>query len=205
MEELRIGYDLVVDAVTHGAKILDLGCGDGELLLRLQEEKKVKGFGVEISEEGVSLCMEKGLYCYQGDIDEGLSDYKDDSFDFVILSQTIQNTRYPDYVIKEVLRIGKNVIISFPNFGYYRNRFYLLSRGKMPVSRHLPYEWYESPNIHLMTIHDMRNMAYVAGFDIIEEKNFSVKPDSSSKVKTFMPNFFAQYGFFIVKRKQLQH
>ena len=201
MEELRIGYDLVVDAVNHGAKILDLGCGDGELLLRLQEEKKVKGFGVEISEEGVSLCMEKGLYCYQGDIDEGLSDYKDDSFDFVILSQTIQNTRYPDYVIKEVLRIGKKVIISFPNFGYFRNRIYLLFRGKMPVSRHLPYEWYESPNIHLMTIHDMRNMAYVAGFDIIDEKNFSVKPDSSSRIKTFMPNFFAQYGFFVVKRK----
>ena len=201
MEELRIGYDLVVDAVTKGAKILDLGCGDGELLLRLQEEKKVKGFGVEISEEGVSLCMEKGLYCYQGDIDEGLSDYKDDSFDFVILSQTIQNTKGPDYVLKEVLRIGKQAIVTFPNFGYYKNRFYLLFRGKMPVSRHLPYEWYESPNIHLMTIHDMRNMSAHVGFDIIEEKNFSVRNDSSSKIKNFMPNFFAQYGFIIIKRK----
>lgn len=201
MEELRIGYDLVVDAVTAGAKILDLGCGDGELLLQLQEEKKVKGFGVEISEEGVSLCMEKGLYVYQADIDEGLSDYKDDSFDFVILSQTIQNTKYPDYVLKEVLRIGKKVIVSFPNFGYYRYRFYLLFRGKMPVSRHLPYQWYESPNIHVMTIHDMRNMAGVAGFEIIKEKNFSVKEDSSSKRKKFMPNFFAQYGFMVIERK----
>ncbi|HPS56636.1 MAG TPA: methionine biosynthesis protein MetW [Spirochaetota bacterium] len=201
MEELRIGYDLVVDAVNQGAKILDLGCGDGELLLQLQEEKKVKGFGVEISEEGVSLCMEKGLYCYQADIDEGLSDYKDDSFDFVILSQTIQNTKVPDYVLSEVLRIGKQVIVSFPNFGYYRNRIYLLFRGKMPVSKHLPYEWYESPNIHLMTIHDMRNMAGHVGFKIIKERNFSVRDGSSSKRKKFMPNFFAQYGFFIIRRK----
>ena len=201
MEELRIGYNLVVESVAHGSKILDLGCGDGELLLRLQEEKKVKGFGVEISEEGVSLCMEKGLYCYQADIDEGLSDYKNDSFDVVILSQTIQNTKGPDYVIKEVLRIGRQAIVTFPNFGYYRNRFYLLVRGKMPVSKHLPYQWYESPNIHLMTIHDMRNMADHVGFEIIQEKNFSVRNDSSSIVKTFMPNFFAQYGFFIIKRK----
>lgn len=201
MEELRIGYDLVVDAVTESSKILDLGCGDGELLMQLQEEKKVRGFGVEISEEGVSLCMEKGLYCYQGDIDEGLSDYKDDSFDFVILSQTIQNTRYPDYVLKEVLRIGKKVIVSFPNFGYYRNRLYLLFRGRMPVSRYLPYEWFESPNIHLMTIHDMRRMKENVGFEILDEKSFSVRPDSSSKIKKVMPNFFAQYGFIVIKRK----
>jgi len=201
MEELRIGYDLVIDAVSHGAKILDLGCGDGELLLRLEEQKKVKGYGVEISEEGVGLCMEKGLYCYQADIDEGLSDYKDDSFDFVILSQTIQNTKMPDYVLREVLRIGKNVIVSFPNFGYFRYRIYLLFRGRMPVSRHLPYEWYDSPNIHLMTIHDMRGMAPLLGFDIIMEKNFSVRDDSSSQIKRFMPNFFAQYGFFVIRKK----
>ena len=144
--------------------------------------------------------MEKGLYCYQADIDEGLSDYKDDSFDFVLLSQTIQNTKGPDYVLKEVLRIGKQAIVTFPNFGYYKNRFYLLFRGKMPVSRHLPYEWYESPNIHLMTIHDMRNMSAHVGFDIIDEKNFSVRNDSSSKIKMLMPNFFAQYGFFVIRR-----
>ena len=204
MEELRIGYDLVVDAVATGAKILDLGCGDGELLLRLEEQKKVKGFGVEISEEGVSLCMEKGLYCYQADIDEGLSDYKDDSFDYVILSQTIQNTKYPYYVLKEVLRIGKEVIVSFPNFGYYRYRLYLLFRGKMPVSRHLPFEWYNSPNIHLMTILDMRNIANHLEFEIVDEKNFSVKTDNSSAVKQSIPNLFAQYGFFIIKKKQLR-
>ena len=129
----RIGYDLIIQEVKAKSKVLDLGCGDGVLLEKLQNEKAVNGFGVEISEEGVSSCLEKGLYCYQGDIDEGLSDYKDNSFDYVILNQTIQSTKRPDLVLKEPMRISKFAIISFPNFGYLPTRLYLMLKGKMPI------------------------------------------------------------------------
>ena len=197
---MTVGYDLVLDEIPEQAKVLDLGCGDGSLLVMLQEKKKVKGFGVEISEEGVSLCVEKGLYCYQADIDDGLSDYKDNSFDYVILNQTIQNTKRPDYVINEVLRIGKKAIISFPNFAYISTRSYLMFKGTMPVNELLPYEWYESPNIHLLTISDMKRMAGAFEFKILEEKNFSYAKNGKSKIVKCFPNLLAQYGFFVIEK-----
>ncbi|PKL17132.1 MAG: methionine biosynthesis protein MetW [Spirochaetae bacterium HGW-Spirochaetae-5] len=197
---MTVGYDLVLDEIPEQAKVLDLGCGDGSLLVMLQEKKKVKGFGVEISEEGVSLCVEKGLYCYQADIDDGLSDYKDNSFDYVILNQTIQNTKRPDYVINEVLRIGKKAIISFPNFAYISTRSYLMFKGTMPVNELLPYEWYESPNIHLLTISDMKKMAVAFEFKILEEKNFSYTKKGKSKLVKCFPNLLAQYGFFVIEK-----
>lgn len=198
MDEFKIGYDLVIDEIPEGARVLDLGCGDGTLLKLLHEQKKVSGFGVEISEEGVSQCVEKGVYCYQADIDEGLSDYRDNSFDYVILNQTIQNTKRPDYVITEVLRIGKKAIVSFPNFGYYRTRSYLMFKGTMPVSNLLPYQWYDSPNIHLLTIKDMIRMARDFSFRIVSEKHFSVKGIDKSGVVTIAPNLLAEYGFFVI-------
>ena len=198
MDEFKIGYDLVIDEIPEGARVLDLGCGDGTLLKLLHEQKKVSGFGVEISEEGVSQCVEKGVYCYQADIDEGLSDYRNNSFDYVILNQTIQNTKRPDYVIKEVLRIGKKAIVSFPNFGYYRTRSYLMFKGTMPVSNLLPYQWYDSPNIHLLTIKDMIRMARDFSFRIVSEKHFSVKGIDKSGVVTIAPNLLAEYGFFVI-------
>jgi len=193
-----IGYDLVLKEIPERSKVLDLGCGDGVLLEMLQENKKVKGYGVEISEEGVSLCLEKGLYCYQADIDEGLTDYRKNSFDYVILNQTIQNTKRPDYVLKEVLRIGKRIIISFPNFGYIQTRLHLLFQGTMPVNDLLPYEWYNSPNIHLLTIKDMRKMSEEFDFKILKERHFSISPGHRSRIKKINPNLTAQYGFFVI-------
>jgi methionine biosynthesis protein MetW len=200
MEYMTVGYDLVINEVPENAKVLDLGCGDGSLLVKLQEKKKIKGYGVEISERGVSLCLEKGLYCYQADIDDGLSDYKDDSFDYVILNQTIQNTKRPDYVITEVLRIGKKSIISFPNFAHISTRLYLMFKGSMPVNKLIPYEWYESPDIHHLTISDMKKMSEKFSFNIINEKNFSSSKDGESKIINFFPNLFAQYGFFVIEK-----
>ncbi len=200
MKYQRIGYDLVINEIDKGSKVLDLGCGDGVLLEMLQDEKDVKGSGVEISEEGVTMCVEKGLYCYQGDIDEGLSDYLDNSFDFVIINQTIQNTKRPDHVIEEVLRIGRRVILSFPNFGYISTRFSLLLLGRMPVNRLLPYEWYESPNIHLLTIKDFRNMSKKFRFRIVREKGFCFTSGKKSRIRRLIPNLFSQYGFFVIEK-----
>jgi len=194
----EIGYDLVIEEIPEGSRVLDLGCGDGVLLERLKDIKNVAGAGVEISEQGVGMCVEKGLYCYQGDIDEGLSDYRANSFDYVILNQTLQNTKRPDYVLREILRICRSCIISFPNFGYYATRLHLLFRGKMPVSPLLPYEWYETPNIHLLTIRDFRSLCNASGYPVRRESNFSISRNGRSHVILRNPNLYAQYGFFVL-------
>ncbi len=194
----NIGYDLVLSLVPEGSRVLDLGCGNGILLQRLQKEKNVKGFGVEISESGVSQCVEKGLYCYQGDIDEGLSDYRDNSFDFVILNLTLQNTKKPRYVLKETMRIGKKALISFPNFGYYKTRLNVLIKGRVPRNELFPYEWYESPDIHMLSIDNFLEFCAGSGYHPGRQLHFSVRGESESRIVKCFPNLRAQYGFFIL-------
>ncbi|MCU0846490.1 MAG: methionine biosynthesis protein MetW [Spirochaetes bacterium] len=196
--DYQIGYDLILNEVPAGSRVLDLGCGDGALLERLQNLKKVKGFGVEISEEGVSKCVEKGLYCYQGDIDDGLSDFKQNIYDFIILNQTLQSTKRPDYVLKEIMRICRTAIISFPNFGHCKTRFQILFRGTMPKNSLLPYEWFESPNIHHLTINDFEDHCEKNRFAVKKEMHFSLKKDGSSRIINFMPNMMAEYGLFVL-------
>ncbi len=198
MDYPRIGYDLVLNQIDPGSRVLDLGCGDGILLQRLQEERDVEGFGVEISSEGVSQCVEKGLYCYQGDIDDGLSDYRDNSFDYVILNQTLQSTKKPVYVIREIMRIARNAVISFPNFAHRSIRFHILVRGTMPVNKLLPYEWYDTPNIHLLTIRDFKAHCVNNGYPVKKEIHFSSSGEYQSRPAHFLPNLFAEYGFFIL-------
>ncbi|MBP7734873.1 MAG: methionine biosynthesis protein MetW [Spirochaetes bacterium] len=194
----HIAYDLIIDEVAPHSKVLDLGCGDGILLQRLQELKEAVPYGVEISEDGVCQCVEKGLYCYQGDIDEGLADYKDNSFDYVILNQTLQITKRPSYVLNEMMRISKNAIVSFPNFGYYKTRLQLLLKGIMPKNMLLPYEWYETPNIHLLTIRDFQIFCIMHGYPIKKENHFSVTTSVTSHRVGAFPNLCAQYGFFVL-------
>lgn len=194
----HIGYDLVIDEIADSAKVLDLGCGDGALLQKLQQEKNAMAYGVEISEDGVSKCIEKGLYCYQGDIDEGLSDYKDNSFDYVILNQTLQSTKKPEYVIREIMRISRNAIISFPNFGYILTRMQLLYSGRMPKNSILPYEWYETPDIHHLTIADFREYCSNNGYGIKKERHFRVRKTGVSVEVRGLANLKAQFGFFIL-------
>jgi len=192
------GYDLILRIIPEGARVLDLGCGDGTLLYRLQKNSNVRGFGVEISEDGVSRCVEKGLYCYQADIDEGLTDYKENSFDYIILNQTIQSTKRPEYVVKEIMRIGKKAIISFPNFAYISIRCQFMTRGSMPKTPMIPYEWYESPNIHMLTINDFDAFCRKNGFPVNAKKHFTVTGSKRSRKVKIAPNLFAQYGFFIL-------
>ena len=153
-DELRRDLRLIAEMIEPGARLLDIGCGDGALLAYLARHKKVDGRGIELSQSGVNACVGQGLSVIQGDADRDLDAYPTGAFDVVVLSQTLQATRQPRLVIEALVRIGRRAIVSFPNFAFWRIRLALLLRGRMPVSHLLPNPWYETPNIHLCTIRD---------------------------------------------------
>ncbi|HEX5364905.1 MAG TPA: methionine biosynthesis protein MetW [Gallionella sp.] len=149
----RPDFAAIAEWIPPGASVLDLGCGDGSLLRYLKEARGVRGYGVEINDMDIVMCIANGVNVIQNDLESGLSDFEDNAFDFVILSQTLQATRHTEALIREMLRVGREGIVSFPNFGYWKNRLNVLT-GHMPVSRDLPYQWYDTPNVHLCTLHD---------------------------------------------------
>ncbi len=193
-------YDVIIDLIENNSKVLDLGCGDGSLLKELIDRKNVKGSGVEINQENVIKSIHKGLSVIQGDIDEGLSDFSDNELDYVILNQTLQATEKPDYVIKEMLRVGKKVVLGFPNFAYWRIRTYLLFNGKMPKSDFLPFEWYNTPNIHLLTVRDFFDYCENNGIKIekaiLMRKNRVIK----SRFKKTFADIFAEEVIFVIHK-----
>lgn len=156
---IRRDLSLLADMVTPGARVLDIGCGDGTLLAYLRDRKGVDARGMELSMDGVRDCVAQGLSVVQGDADTDLQDYPDGAFDLVILSQTLQATRAPDKVLGQLARIGRSAIVSFPNFGHWRAILHLALRGRMPVTPTIPLEWYETPNIHFCTIRDFLGLA----------------------------------------------
>ena len=190
----RIDLEVVSDLVRPGARVLDLGCGDGTLLQLLVERKQVVARGVEISDAGVRQCVARGLSVHQADLDEGLGDYPDGSFDYVILSQTLQTVYRPQLVLREMLRVGRVGIVSFPNFGYWRVRTQLLLTGRMPKNDYLPYEWHDTPNIHLLTTADFHD--YCAANCLIVEK--AVYLNDRGSVRTW-PNVRAKLAIFEVR------
>jgi methionine biosynthesis protein MetW len=191
----KIEHQVIMDWIEQGASVLDLGCGDGELLARLIEEKQVHAQGIEISEQAIHHCVARGLSVFQEDIDTGLSDYADKSFDYVILNQTFQQVKKPDFVLKEALRVGKKTIVGFPNFLYISARFQMFFRGKVPVTPSLPYEWYDTPNLHFLSIPDFQE--YCKKREIqIERSAFIAK---NNKVRLF-PNLLAETGLFLLSK-----
>lgn len=196
----RNDYRLILDQVEASARVLDLGCGNGNLLHLLAEEKQVRGYGVELSEAKIIECVQHGLSVFQGDIDEGLRDFDDQSFDYVILNQTLPVSHKPPYVVDEMLRVGKKGIISFPNFGYWRIRMRLLCVGRMPMGESIPYEWYDTPNIHHLTIKDFVLFCRRFGITILSASYFRALEGGTTKHTKLWPNISAAYGLFVITK-----
>ena len=198
----RVDLLVVAGMVASNTRVLDIGCGDGALLRLLAEERGVDARGIELSQRGVNDCVAKGLSVIQGDADTDLIDYPDDSFDYVILSQTLQATRNPRRVLEQMLRIGRRAIVSFPNFGHWRIRGQLIFRGRMPVTENLPLAWYETPNIHFCTIRD-----FVSLVDEVDAKiDRAVALDSSgAPMRVSAPwwiwNMFGEQAVFLLERQ----
>src|SRR5258706_15384043 len=192
----RSDYAIIGEIVEPKARVLDLGCGEGELLEWLAANKGVDARGVEISSAKVQRAIARGVSVFQGDVDEGLADYPDRAFDYVILSQTLQETRHPRRVLHEMLRVGRQAIVAFPNFGHWRVRLSMLFSGRAPRTSLFPYEWYDSPNIHFLTVHDFEELAAREGL-AVERRYFL---SGHSKV-TAMPNLLAEVAVFLVSRR----
>ena len=196
---MRFDLQIIASWIEPGTRVIDLGCGEGELLKYLINHKNVTGSGIEHNEARVALCIEKGLSVLQGDINEEVLDYPDNTFDYVILSQTLQQVYEPDTMIRSMLRIGKKGIVSFPNFSHWSCRLQLLSSGYAPVTRQLPYEWYNTPNIRVITIKDFRKFIHEVGFNILKEVAINTQSeDRYGKAINFLPNLRATYGIFLI-------
>jgi len=196
---IRFDLQIVASWIEPRSKVLDLGCGEGDLLYFLKTHKQVEGTGIERAEAKVARCIEKGLSVLQGDINEEVLDYPDDTFDYVIVSQTLQQVYEPDQLIKSLLRIGKKGIFSFPNFSHWGIRLQLLRTGYAPITKQLPYEWYDTPNIRVITLKDFRKFSKEVGFKILKEVAINThSQDRYGNIVTFLPNLRATYGIFLI-------
>lgn len=192
-------YNLIVRIISNNSKVLDLGCGAGTLLKLLKEKKNIEARGIEIKRAHVKECIEKGLSVLHGDLDEGLKHYRDKSFDFVIFNQTIQVVRNSLLVLEEALRIGRKVIVNFPNFGHWQIRYFFCLSGRMPKSKALPYEWYNTPNIRVLTVRDFRELCKENNIHIIKEINY-VNRNGNSRIVHIAPNLLATNSLFILEK-----
>lgn len=192
----RSDFAVIGRLVAPGSRVLDLGCGEGELLAWLKEHKKVIARGVEISPAQVRRAIARGVSAFQGDLNEGLADFPDNAFDYVILSQTLQEISQPVRVIHDMLRVGKRAIVSFPNFGHWHVRLSMLLHGRSPRTRVFPYEWYETPNIHFLSVNDFEALAAQEQFRV-EHREFLT---GERRIDRF-PNLRAEVAVFLLARE----
>jgi methionine biosynthesis protein MetW len=193
---LRPDLAIIADNIARGARVLDVGCGDGALMAALRDNNQVDARGLEIDAGNVSAAVSRGLSVIQGDADSDLAGYPDGSFDYAILSQTLQTTRAPDVVLEQLLRIGQRAFVSFPNFAHWRVRLSLLWGGRMPVTRLLPVAWYATPNIHHVTVDDFRAL--------VRERNITVEGEwflsGDKRTTSAAANFLAEHAIFLLRR-----
>ncbi|HMW21049.1 MAG TPA: methionine biosynthesis protein MetW [Nitrosomonas sp.] len=188
--QLRPDFATIAAWIKPATKVLDLGCGDGALLRYLTDTRQIKGYGVEIDDTNILACLNNRINVIQSDLESGLSGFESNSFDYVILSQTLQAMKHTENIIREMLRVGKEGIVTFPNFGHWKNRLQIL-RGFMPVSPTLPYEWFDTPNIHLCTLKDFEQFCHQHGVHILEKRVMS-----DNQQTTFAPNLFGMLAFY---------
>ncbi len=201
MTEARVDLKAIAELVEPDARVLDVGCGDGALLELLTRTKGADARGIEISQAGVNECVARGLSVIQGNADTDLADYPDDAFDYVILSQTLQATMDPSQVLRQLLRIGRHVIVSFPNFGYWQNRMHLMFKGRMPVTDYLPYSWYDTPNIHFCTIRDFVELTREVECTVEKAEALNGKGQRIPiNAPWWLWNLFGEQGVFLLRR-----
>lgn len=202
---IRFDLEIIADLIKAKSKVLDIGCGDGSLLQHLKATKQVEGRGLEIVQADVSKALTKGISVMQGNAENDLVYYPDNSFDYAILSQTLQATKNPDEIMRQMLRIAKFAIISFPNFAHYKNRLYLNLKGKMPVSKTIPYQWYDTPNIHFCSIKDFEELCVKLNFTVKHRIYLTNKRKLDNFIgNKIFANFFAEYGLFLITKNEIR-
>ena len=198
---MRPDLEIIAELVKPGGRVLDLGCGEGELLAHLQEAKQVNGYGLDRGADKIETCMRKGVNVIEQDLDEGLANFPDDSFDMVVMTETLQSVQLPARMLDEMLRIGRECIVTFPNFGHWRSRLYLLLKGRMPMARHLPHPWFDTPNIHLCTFRDFERLVRRKGLRIIQR--FVTDASHANRTLTnLFPNLFGSIAFYRLGRPE---
>ena len=194
-------FQIISDLIEKNTRVLDVGCGDGTLMEYLKHNKEIDIRGIEISKDNVQKCLSKGLAVIEGDAEKDLLQFPDSSFDFVILSQTLQAFLSPEIVIKELIRVGKKAIVTIPNFGFWKVRLHLLFKGTMPVTKNLPNEWYNTPNLHMCTIKDFYN--FCENREIKLDKSLALQNEKISSINEFnlnLKNLSAELGIFLIER-----
>lgn len=200
MSTLRPELQKICEWIKPGSRVLDLGCGDGSLLAWLQENRDVTGYGIEISPHKVLSCLKKNVNIIQADLDAGLTDFDDNSFDYVVMTQALQALQYPHRTIAEMLRVGRQSIVTFPNFGLWRHRLQLGLGGKMPVSKALPSEWYETENIHLCTVDDFERFCQQRDINILQRDIVDYQHNADWLMRVW-PNLFGEMAMYQINSK----
>lgn len=196
---MRPDLDIIQHWIAPGSRVLDLGCGDGSLLEYLKNTRQISEIGLEIDADNIHKCLSKGVNVIEQDLNKSLQNFGDKSFDTVLLTQTLQAVNYPDVVIDEMLRIGRNCIVTFPNFGNWRSRLYLLRKGRMPVSKFMPYQWYDTPNIHFCTVRDFDVLCREKGIKVITRTVVDHMHQGNWYIKLW-PNLLGETAIYHISR-----